>query len=307
MGQSFWFKTKDYTDLYIKRWSTENAKPKAIIQISHGMAEHIERYDSFATFLTNKGFTVYGNDHRGHGQTGLKQGLLGYFDQNSGFFKVVNDLHQINVHIKEEHPHVPIFLFGHSMGSFIARNFIQQYSHSISGVILSGTGYYPDSITLPGKLLSMLLPSKKPSKIMNRLAFGNYNKRVTGHKTAYDWISSDELEVEKYLKDPLSGFIPTARFFYDLMSGLNQMQKQNHSIRKDLSMLFISGSDDPVGNYEKGVWKSVQLYRDVGIKSIDTHLFKGARHEVLNDSVKEEAHSVIYNWINQQLSNINHS
>lgn len=298
MKQSFWLKTEDYTDLYIKRWETEKDKPRAIIQISHGMAEHIERYEPFATFLVDKGFTVYGHDHRGHGQTGLKQGLLGYFDKHNGFLKVVDDLNQINVHIKEEHPNVPIFLFGHSMGSFIVRNYIQNYSNSINGVILSGTGYYPNIVTIPGKFLSKLLPSRKPSKMMNHLAFGSYNKKIKGHKTAYDWISSDEVEVDKYINDPLSGFIPTARFFHDLMSGLRQMQKQNNSIRKDLPMLFISGSDDPVGNYEKGVWKSVQLYKNVGIKSIDTHVFKNSRHEILNDLVKDEVHSVIYNWIN---------
>ncbi|WP_156288406.1 alpha/beta hydrolase [Oceanobacillus salinisoli] len=302
MEQTFWMKSSDETEIYIKRWHTENPNPKAIIQLSHGMVEHIGRYQSFANYLIDKGFIVYGNDHRGHGQTGLKQGLLGYFADEDGFLKTMEDLHQITLMIMEKHPNTPIILLGHSMGSFLARYYVQKYSHLIDGVILSGTGGFPPSITKSGKALASLLPAKKQSKLMNQLAFGNYNKKIKSNKTAYDWLSRDEEEVKKYVEDPLSGYVPTAKFFVDLMSGLDIIQQQPDSIRKDLPMLLISGSEDPVGNYEKGVWKTAKLYERTGLENVTTFLFIGARHELLNELNKKEVYSVIDNWINQQLN-----
>ncbi|RDW17073.1 alpha/beta hydrolase [Oceanobacillus chungangensis] len=306
MEASFWLEMEDGIEIYVKQWGTEIEQPKAIIQLSHGMVEHINRYNDFANFLVEKGFIVYGNDHRGHGKTGEKQGLLGYLSNQDGFFTTVDDLHAISKKIKLAYPHVPLFLFGHSMGSFLVRNYIQTYSEVIDAVILSGSGYFPSLTTIAGKSVASLLPPKEPSKFMNRLAFGSFNRRIKPLQTEFDWLTRDENVVKQYIQDPLSGYIPTARFFYDLMTGLNHMQnkKRNQTIRKDLPMLIISGDADPVGNYGKGVWRMAHLYEKAGLKNITTMIIHQARHEILNELKKEDNYLFIHQWVTRHLSKI---
>lgn len=303
MKTTFWLKSDDQVEIYVEKWHNEDRQPKAIVQIAHGMVEHFQRYHDFAQYLVEKDIVVYGNDHRGHGKTGRKQGLLGYLAEEDGFDKTSNDLHQITNKIKEDYPETPIFLLGHSMGSFLSRHYIQQHSDAIDGVILSGTGFYPKATTAFGKALSSRLAPTEKSPLMNKLAFGAFNRKVKHPKTAFDWLSRDDSIVQAYLQDRFAGYIPTARFFYDLMTGLQYIHNQhlNAKIRKDLPMLFISGYADPVGNYGKGVWKTASLYKNVGIEDITTHLFEGARHEVLNEINKEEVYKVVKNWILQHL------
>lgn len=163
MEKTAWITTEDHVDIYLKKWYSSE-KPKAIVQLSHGMVEHINRYNEFAQFLVEQGIFVYGNDHRGHGHTGEKQGLLGYFAEEDGFTKTVNDLQMISKKIKLDHPNTPLFLFGHSMGSFLARNYLQKFSEEIDGVILSGTGYFPTLTSHAGKRIAAILPAKEESK-----------------------------------------------------------------------------------------------------------------------------------------------
>ncbi|RDW16575.1 lysophospholipase [Oceanobacillus arenosus] len=299
MGASFWIEMIDDTKVYVKKWGTDIEQPKAIIQLAHGMVEHINRYNDFANYLVSKECIVYGNDHRGHGKTGEKQGLLGYFSDQDGFLKSVDDMHAISLKIKHEYPGIPLILFGHSMGSFLVRNYIQLYSEQIDGVILSGTGYFPNLITTAGKSIASILPPRKPSQFMNKLAFGNYNKRIKQQQTEFDWLTRDHDVVRQFIQDPLSGYIPTARFFYDLMTGLHHMQNnsRNEAIRMDLRMLLISGDEDPVGNYGKGVWRTANIYEKVGLTNITTMLLPHARHEILNEINKDDAYLAIHHWI----------
>ncbi|PAV28618.1 lysophospholipase [Virgibacillus profundi] len=299
MEKTFWMKMDDDVEIYVKKWFTSVEKPKAIVQLSHGMVEHINRYKEFAEHLLEKDIFVYGNDHRGHGNTGEKQGLLGYFAAEDGFTKTTEDLYAITKQIKLDHPHTPIFLMGHSMGSFMVRNYLQEYSGAIDGAILSGTGYFPKLKSLAGKKLAEILPPRKESKLMNSLAFGTYNKKIKQKNTGFDWLSGDEKAVQIYIDDPHTGFIPTSRFFYDLMSGLITMnnQKLNHSIRNDLPLLIISGDADPVGNYSKGIWKTANLYEKIGLENITTMLFTDGRHELLNELNKDEVYTAIYRWM----------
>lgn len=299
MSQSFWLTTNDNVAIHVKKWTEQDQYPQAIVQLSHGMVEHIDRYQAFAQYLVRNQLFVYGNDHRGHGKTGEKQGLLGYLAEKDGFDKTTEDLHLINRHIKQEFPNVPIFLFGHSMGSFLTRKYIQKYSREIDGVILSGTGYYPSIMTMFGKALASILPPKKKSMLMNTLAFGSNNKHIKGKKTAFDWLTNDENAVQAYLDDPLTGYVPTGRFFFDLMSGLENIHniRHNQSIRSNLPMLLISGDADPVGNYGTGVWKTASLYQQIGLLDITVFLYEGARHELLHERNKEEVYQTIYQWI----------
>src|SRR5690625_489175 len=303
MEKEFWVSTSDHTDVYVKKWFKTEVKPKAIVQLSHGMIEHIQRYHDFSTFLLENDIFVYGNDHRGHGKTGGQQGQLGYFSDRNGFTNVMEDIHEITKIIKSEYPKTPLILFGHSMGSFLARHYIQFYSTDIDGLVLSGTGFFPTITNISGRALASILPAKKKSSLMNTLAFGTYNKKIVNKKTNFDWLTRHEESVTKYIDDPQTGYIPTARFFYDLMDGLDKIHKKNlnKNIRKDLPILLISGEADPVGNYSKGVWKVAKIYNQIGLDNVKTVLFEGARHELLHEINKEEVYSTIYNWVMNKL------
>lgn len=299
MEKTFWMLMDDDVSVYVKKWYNPSKKPKAIIQLAHGMVEHIERYNDFAEFLVENGFVVYGNDHRGHGKTGEQQGLMGYLADEDGFRKTTNDLFEITKQTKGAYPDTPIFLLGHSMGSFLARNYIQDGSSLIKGVILSGTGFYPKATSILARRIASVFPPKEKSNVMNALAFFSYNKRVKNPKTNVDWLTRDDAIIQSYVNDPYCGYIPTARFFYDLMDGITTIhnQKRNKAIRSDLPMLIVSGTHDPVGDYGKGVWKTAQLYNDAGLEHVVTMLFEKGRHEALNETNHTEVYAVIRDWI----------
>lgn len=303
MEQSFWLESNDHSEFYVRYWGKEIGQPKGIIQIAHGMVEHIGRYDAFATYLNEQGFIVYGNDHRGHGNTGDKQGLLGFFADEKGFELIVEDMFLLTRYIQKEHPHLPIFIFGHSMGSFVTRNYLQTYSSEPAGVILSGTGYFPKLTSLTGKTIASILPPKKESRLMNMLTFANYNKNIKNKLTSFDWLSRDKEIVDDYMRDPFTGYIPTGRFFVDLLSGILMMQdkKRNRDINKDLPILFISGEDDPVGNYGRGVFQAAEIYTQAGLDNIAVMLFSESRHELLHEHNKEEVYELIKQWLLTQL------
>lgn len=298
MQTAFWMEARDGEAIYVQRWDSKTP-PKLILQLSHGMVEHIGRYDAFATYLTDYGITVYGNDHRGHGQTGLRQGRLGYFSEEQGFEKTTNDLHQLTCYIKKEHPNIPVVLFGHSMGSFFARSYIQTYSDEIDALILSGTGYYTKIEASLGRTLSSFLPPTEPSALMNWLSLGMNNKRIKQRRTKFDWLTSDAGVVQQFANDPLSGYVPTARFFYDLMGLLQQVHdnKNNRAIRNDLPVLLISGNADPVGSYGKGVWKTAYQLTEAGLTNVTTMLFENGRHEMINEKNRNEVYHILKNWL----------
>ncbi|WP_343270821.1 alpha/beta hydrolase [Lentibacillus songyuanensis] len=303
MMKDYWLSASDATEIYVKEWGEEITKPKAIVQLAHGMVEHVSRYHDFATFLTRHNIIVFGNDHRGHGRTGERQGMLGYLAANDGFAKTADDLYSLTKHIKRQFPDTPLFLLGHSMGSFFVRYYLQTHSDMAAGVILSGTGFYPNVTSQFGRVIASLLPPKKPSKLMNYLAFHTYNNRITDRQTPFDWLSTDRVAVQAYMNDPYCGYIPTARFFVDLMNGLMAIhnQKDNKWIRHDLPMLLISGDADLVGSYGDGVWKTANMYDQVGLDQITVHLVKDARHELLNERNQADVYQWLLTWINQHL------
>ncbi|SEP93044.1 Lysophospholipase, alpha-beta hydrolase superfamily [Virgibacillus subterraneus] len=303
MENTFWIQMPDNVDIYVKKWFDHSKKPKAIVQLAHGMVEHIDRYNEFADFLVKNDIFVYGNDHRGHGKTGEKQGLFGYLADEDGFNKTTNDLLQITSVIKQEYPDTPLILLGHSMGSFLARNYILENSSLINGVILSGTGYYPRVTSQAAMQIASTLPAKEKSNMMNTLAFFSYNKRIKQKRTNIDWLTRDEEIVQAFIDDPYCGFIPTAGFFHDLMDGITtiHIQELNRYIRSDLPMLLLSGIEDPVGDYAKGVWKTANLYNETGLENVITMLYEDGRHELLNEINRDEVYQAVYRWIMQQI------
>lgn len=304
----FTFLTDDGVTIFCKKWEDEGqAIPKGIVQIAHGMAEHIERYAIFAKALIKEGYIVYGNDHRGHGKTGSSSKLMGFFAEENGFERVVVDMLQLTNLIKKNHPNVPTFLFGHSMGSFLSRRYIQTHGDQLAGVILSGTGGDPGFIGKIGigiaKLEMMRNGNKTKSPLMNKLTFGSYNKAFSPNRTEFDWLSRDDKEVDKYIDDPLCGGIFTAGFFYDLVSGVAKVNnhRSNRNIPRELPMYFIAGDKDPVGNYSKGVLQAADMYKKIGNNDVTVQLYKNSRHEILNELNKEEVIKNVINWLNMHI------
>ena len=307
-GTDFSFLTNDGVTIFCKKWEVDGQmSPKGIVQIAHGMAEHIERYDLFAKSLIHEGYIVYGNDHRGHGRTGENSNLIGFFAEENGFERVVEDMLQLTKLIKEDYPNLPIFLFGHSMGSFLSRRYIQTHGGQLGGVILSGTGGDPGLIGKVGLGIAKLEMKRKGKKtkspFMNKLTFGSYNKAFTPSRTEFDWLSRDKNEVNKYINDPLCGGVFTAGFFYDLVSGVAKVNKQsaNQNIPKVLPMYLLAGDKDPVGNYSKGVIQAANMYKKLGIKDVTIKLYEDSRHEILNELNKEEVFQDIIKWLDKYI------
>lgn len=286
------------------KWFNESI-PKAIFVISHGMAETIERYDEFANYLVQNDIFVYGHSHRGHGLTAGNLVNLGIIGDN-GWMKMKEDFRRTLEFAKLDYPDVPVVVFGHSMGSFLVRDFLLDYSYQIDAVILSGTGFQPKAVLSSGKLIagieSKLLGSRHRSKLIDKMSFGSYNKKIENPKTPFDWLSCDEDQVKKYINDPYCGEIHTSGFYYELFENLIRIfyYPELSNEKSNLPMFLMSGATDPVGDYGKGVIKSEKIYRQNGFKTT-MKLYPEGRHEMLNETNRFEVYQDIINWT---LSNV---
>lgn len=301
-------KMRDDEEVYLYKWEPkEGIKTKGIVQIAHGMAEHGSRYFRFAEALNKDGFIVYANDHRGHGKSAEDLSALGYISDKDGFHTMVYDLKEINEFIAKEHGNMPIFLFSHSMGSFLSQRYIQLFGDSIKGVVLSGTGGKKGKILNIAIMLSGVIMKLKGRRakgdLIDRLTFGSYNKGIKDVKTKFDWLSRDDEEVDKYLADSYCGSVFPASFFYDFYIGLKTIYRQNNinKVPKNLPIFILSGDADPVGEYGKGVLRLVDMYRQLEIKDLCYKLYKGGRHEMLNEINREEVIEDIKLWLNSKL------
>ena len=261
---------------------------KAVIQIAHGMAEHLERYEKFAGVLCENGFAVYINDHLGHGKSVKNDDELGYFGEKDGWKNFIDDCHQLMQIAKKENPGKPYIFFGHSMGSFVAREFTKCYAEKLSGAVFCGTAG-PNPAAGAGiavaKLIGKMKGSHYRSKFIDNLAFGTYNKQFEV-RTNFDWLTRDNDEVDKYIADKYCGFLFTAYGYRDMFSLLSRVssKKWAEEYSKKLPVLLISGSKDPVGANGKGVEKVFNMLKDAGKNNVTMHLYEDARHEILNES-----------------------
>ncbi|MDQ0427735.1 alpha-beta hydrolase superfamily lysophospholipase [Planomicrobium stackebrandtii] len=277
--------------------------PIGHVHIIHGMAEHVGRYAEFAEYLANRGFIVSGHDQRGHGKTAERNGVQGYFGDRDGFGRIVEDAHAIIAEVQHATGNLPLILFGHSMGSFVTRRYMQLHSEEISRVVLSGTGGDPGTA---GKLgLAVAIASAKtrgkqePSKTLGKMTFGSFNKPFKEDGSPYAWLSRDKEAVAKYEADPLCGFESTNQFYIDLFSGLAVINKPAEiaKIREDLPVLLISGSMDPVGNNGKGVFSSANQFVDAGMANVKVYLVEQGRHELLNEIDRHSHFELIGDWM----------
>lgn len=307
MREDFWFDSCGAGKIHGCRWSPEG-EPKAVMQIIHGIAEFIERYDGFAEFLTRRGFVVVAEDHMGHGQSVGDGGIQGYF--HGGWFSAVADSYHLLEMTRAEFPNLPYVLFGHSMGSFMARTILCKYPDSgIDAAIICGTGWQP-ALALPATIKVVEGVCKKagetnPSEKLQNLVFGGYNKKVEHPRTEFDWLTRDAKIVDAYIAHPMCGFTASAGLLRDMMTGIRYIEQPKNlaAMRKDLPVFFIAGGDDPVGSYGKGVRKAADAFRKAGMTDVSIHIYPLCRHEILNEINREEIYGDILRWMAAHVQN----
>ncbi len=274
--EELYFDSRDNKNkIHAVKWLPEADRPVCILQIIHGMAEYVERYEEFAQNMAARGALVTGEDHLGHGKSVGEEGRYGYFCERDAATVAVRDAHRLKKTVQEQYPGVPYFVLGHSMGSFILRNYLCRYGTGIQGAVVVGTG------------------------MLNALSFGGYNKRIRKARTPMDWLSRDEKTVDAYLKDPLCGFTFTVNGFQTLLELVARLYQSGNleKMPKELPVLFVSGAEDPVGDYGKGVERAYQSFLDVGMKNVKKKLYENDRHELLNEVDRKQVYEDIWQWI----------
>jgi alpha-beta hydrolase superfamily lysophospholipase len=297
-GSEFDFRADDGEILLARRWLPEGP-PRAIVQIAHGLAEHSARYARLANALNAAGYAVYANDHRGHGPKAAAADL-GHFADNGGWDKVVGDLWTFNRLIAAEQPGTPIIFLGHSLGSFLGRGFIAKHSDALAGVALSGSNGKPAAMATLGRLIAreerLRLGRRGKSDPILQMWFGEFNKPFKPARTASDWLSRDEKEVDAFVADPLCGFPFTTQLAIDVLDALPNVtsRKSLATIRKDVAIYVFSGERDPVGANIQGL---IQDLKAAGFSRLTTRIYPGARHETLNETNRDEVTRDLIAWL----------
>lgn len=306
MRTDFYCKSKGAGKLHGCRWMPERP-PVAVVQIVHGIAEFVERYDRFAQYLNGLGYAVVAEDHMGHGKSINGEGIQGYF--HGGWFTAVDDSYALLQKNRREFPDLPYVLFGHSMGSFMSRTILCRYPDSgISAAILCGTGWKPGLVLSSGiaicEMVCKIQGETNPNKTLENLVFSGYNKRVEHPRTPYDWLTRDSGIVDEYIASPLCGFTPTGGLMRELLKGIRYVQEPKHlaAMKKELPVLFIAGGDDPVGDYGKGVLQAADAFRRAGMTDVTHKLYPLGRHEILNEINSDEVFRDISSWLGKKLA-----
>lgn len=304
MRDEFYFPSKDgNTEIHTIEWKPEK-EVRAVLQISHGMVEYIGRYEEFAQFLCDRGYYVVGNDHLGHGKSVQAKSEYGFFNEKYGNVCVLSDMHTLRQRTMKKYPQVPYFMLGHSMGSSLLRQYVQMYGNGLSGVVLMGAvSDHKKAELLFGKRLCRVLAAFRGwhyrSRLVDNLAIGSYNKKFRPARTRADWITSDHDRLEAYASDPFCSFTFTVNAYYNMFLGMIKMQRKEgvYMIPKSLPVLFVSGADDPVGGFGKGVRRIYEKYRAAGIQDVTLRLYTGDRHEILNETDREQVYKDLYGWL----------
>ena len=290
------------TQIHAVEWLPDG-EVLAVLQIAHGVAEYALRYESFARYLTERGFAVVGNDHIGHGRSVAKGSMPLYFGPKGSWNWVVEDIHRLREDMGRKYPDKPYFMLGHSMGSFLLRTYLIQYPGTVDAAVIMGTGQQPAVMTTGGQLLAPLLAGKngydQPSDLVEKLAFGGYNKQFSPNRTGYDWLSANEENVNRYIADPLCGGKASVGLFREMLWGLGFIRSSANLKKMDVNtpVLFVSGACDPVGANGKGVRQAYESFRKAGVADVTLRLYPGMRHEILNENGSEQVCLDIYEWL----------
>jgi len=290
--------TADQQPLMVRQWRADH--PIATVQVLHGMAEHCERYDRFATFLQQKGYSVIAHNHRGHGE----RTPIGHYADENGWNKVLDDVSCAQALAE---PELPLFLFGHSMGSFIARAWTARHGSRLRGLVLSGSNHQsPLLFTLGRTVAGLLKPAQGGqhlSGLMNTLSFSSFNRAFEPAVTPFDWLSRDTEQVQRYLHDPHCGHLCSLQLWLDLFAGLIEIAnpKSSRAIPQELPILLFGGDRDPVGRMGKGIPALAELLRQTGHDKVTSRLYPEGRHEMLNELNADDVFNDVLEWLNQQL------
>lgn len=305
--QEFNFLSSDgKTGLHGISWLPEGT-PRAVLQIAHGVAEYIGRYDGFARFLNEQGIAVVGHDHLGHGQSVTENGTPIYFGDGNTWQTVVDDMYLLHNRLRQQFPNVPMVLMGHSMGSFLARTYLIRYPGTVDAAIVMGTGWQGSLVLAGGLLISKLVAlrgSNATSDFVTNLAFGSYNKHIKPQRTAFDWLSADTENVDAYIADPLCGQPTTVGLFREMLKGFQFNQKFGNldKMNHDTPVLLIAGQEDPVGDYGAGVRQTYQEFKRSGVRDCTVKLYPGLRHEILNEKAQQaQVYADIAAWLEEKI------
>ena len=300
-----WLTANDHSRLYVNHWMPEGPA-RAVLMLSHGMAEHSGRYARLADALCAAGYAVYALDQRGHGRT-ADEGTLGLYAEEDGWNKVVGDLASLNQHVGQQHPGLPIILLGHSMGSYIAQAYLLHHSASLHGAILSGSNFQPVALYRAARVIARAERLRQGlrgrSALIDYLSFGSFNKAFKPNRTAFDWLSRDPAEVDKYINDPLCGFRCTNQLWVDLLGGLQQISKASNLAQIDpgLPILVMGGECDPVSE-GKRLTSLANALREAGCQHLQLNIYPQARHEVFNETNRDEVTADVLTWLDQALT-----
>lgn len=307
MKKEFYYLSADNkTQIHAIEWIPDT-QPKAVVQICHGMAEYIDRYDDFAEFLALNGYYVVGHDHLGHGQSITGTDKVGYFHEKYGNTYVIEDIHRLRLRTEKEQEGIPYFMLGHSMGSFLLRQYIGLYGTGLSGAVVMGTGEQPVLLLEAGRILCRVIAFfhgwDYRSQLVDGMAAGGYEKHFAKESDGSNWLSRNPENVRKYRNDPMCGFMFTVNAYYHMFSGMIRMSRQERRKRvpKELPVLFVAGQDDPVGNYGRNVEKVYKQYKKCGIKDVELRLYEKDRHEILNELDWKQVYTDIWRWLEKEM------
>lgn len=297
------------TQVHAVRWLPEDGGFQAILQITHGMVEYIERYRGFAEFLNEQGFLVVGHDHIGHGESVASQEDWGYFAEPNPSDVLVADMHKLRELTQKEHPGVPYFMLGHSMGSYMLRKYLAFHGEGLTGAIVMGTGCVPDKTTKLGmrvaKMQAKLYGWRHRAKLLQKLSYDKPYKKfdLTGSNMSNSWLTKDTEIVKAYYENPKCTFVFTLNAYMGLFEAvLFDNQPENIArVPKELPVFFVSGADDPVGNLGKGVKQVYDKFQEAGMQDITWKLYENDRHEILNETDRDVVYHDILSWMRVHL------
>lgn len=305
-ASSFAFETADRRSLHVHRWRPDG-EVRAVLQIAHGMAEHAARYADLAERFAAEGYAVYAPDHRGHGRSVGEGELLGHMDDDDGFGRAARDVVDLGHHLGQEHPGRPRLLLGHSMGSFMAQRVLVDHGDVFDAVALSATNGRPSPIAQAGRLVARAerarLGPRGTSKLLQKLSFDSFNERFRPNRTAFDWLSRDEAEVDRYVQDPLCGFAVTTQTWISLLDALPTLTTSEAlgRIPKDKPIYVFAGTHDAVGDFGRGVRSLVDDYRAAWLSDVTVRLYDGGRHEMLHEVNRDEVVDELLAWAKRSL------
>lgn len=305
--EEFYFESRDHKSrIHAVRYTPDDGNVRAVLQIVHGMAEYTERYEEFAAYLTARGYVVTGEDHLGHGKSVGENGF-GYFCEQDPATVVVRDVHRLKKLTEQIYPTVPYIILGHSMGSFILRNYLCKYGTGIEGAIIMGSGMQPKVLVVIAGILTAVIGwfagDKHVSRLLHKMAFGAYNQRFAPARTPVDWLTKDEQKVDAYMADSLCGFIFTVNGFRTLFELIRRIQNPENlkKMSGKLPVLVVSGSDDPVGDYGEGVRRIVESMEKAGVEQLTCKMYSKDRHEILNETDRMTVMADLVDWMEEKV------